>query len=123
MTASKIAFAIQQKANEFTDEELDADKDKCDLWEKYEDFEKKICGRRKRTDYYLSRYCDIPNYRKDEIETEFAAAIENRDEVRATQLQCGVVSVESAIKDYIERYAYPIKVRGLLDTLKTSWKM
>ena len=118
MTASKIAFAIQQKAYEFTDEELDADKDKCDLWEKYEDFEKKICGRRKRTDYYLSRYCDIPNYRKDEIEAEFAAAMENGDEVRATQLQCGVVSVELAIKDYIERYAYPIKVRGLLDTFE-----
>ena len=118
MTAARIAFAIQQRAYEFTDEELDADKDKCDLLDKYEDFEKKICGRRKRTDFYLSRYCDIPNYRKDEIEAEFDAAIENDDNVRATQLQCGVVSVESAIKDYIERYAYPIKVRGLLDTFE-----
>ncbi len=118
MTAARIAFAIQQRAYEFTDEELDADKDKCDLLDKYEDFEKKICGRRKRTDFYLSRYCDIPNYRKDEIEAEFDAAIEDGDNVRATQLQCGLVSVESAIKDYIERYAYPIKVRGLLDTFE-----
>lgn len=118
MTAARIAFAIQQKAFNFTDEELDADKDKCDLLDKYEDFEKKICGRRKRTDFYLSRYCDIPNYRKDEIEAEFDAAIEDDDKVRATQLQCGLVSVESAIRDYIERYAYPIKVRGLLDTFE-----
>lgn len=118
MTAARIAFAIQQRAYEFTDEELDADKDKCDLLDKYEDFEKKICGRRKRTDFYLSRYCDIPNYRKDEIEAEFDAAIEEDDNVRAIQLQCGLVSVESAIKDYIERYAYPIKVRGLLDTFE-----
>lgn len=118
MTAARIAFAIQQRAYEFTDEELDADKDKCDLLDKYEDFEKKICGRRKRTDFYLSRYCDIPNYRRDEIEAEFDEAIENDDNVRATQLQCGLVSVESAIKDYIERYAYPIKVRGLLDTFE-----
>lgn len=118
MTAARIAFAIQQKAYDFTDEELDADKDKCDLLDKYEDFEKKICGRRKRTDFYLSRYCDIPNYRKDEIEAEFEAAIKDDDNVRATQLQCGLVSVESAIKDYIERYAYPIKVRGLLDTFE-----
>ena len=118
MTAARIAFAIQQKAYEFTDEELDADKEKCDLLDKYEDFEKKICGRRKRTDFYLSRYCDIPNYRKDEIEAEFEAAIEDDNQVRATQLQCGVVSVESAVKDYIERYAYPIKVRGLLDTFE-----
>lgn len=118
MTAARIAFAIQQRAYDFTDEELDADKDKCDLFDKYENFEKKICGRRKRTDFYLSRYCDIPNYRKDEIEAEFDAAIEIEDKVRATQLQCGLVSVESAIKDYIERYAYPIKVRGLLDTFE-----
>ena len=118
MTAARIAFAIQQKAYEFTDEELDADKEKCDLLDKYEDFEKKIFVRRKRTDFYLSRYCDIPNYRKDEIEAEFEAAIEDDNQVRATQLQCGVVSVESAVKDYIERYAYPIKVRGLLDTFE-----
>ena len=118
MTASRAAFAIQQKAYEFTDEELDADKDKCDLLDKYEDFEKKICGRRRRKDFYLSRYCDIPNYRKDEIEAEFEAAMEAENNVRATQLQCGVVSVESAIRDYIERYAYPIKVRGLLETFE-----
>lgn len=118
MTAARIAFAIQQRAYEFTDEELDADKDKLDLLDKYENFEKKICGSRKRTDFYLSRYCDIPNYRKDEIEAEFDAAIEDDDNVRATQLQCGLVSVESAIKDYIERYAYPIKVRGLLNTFE-----
>lgn len=118
MTTARVAFAIQQRAYEFTDEELNADKDKCDLLDKYEEFKTKICGRRKRTDFYLSRYCDIPNYRKDEFEAEFDAAIEKDDKVRATQLQCGVVSVESAIKDYIERYAYPIKVRGLLDTFE-----
>lgn len=118
MTAARVAFAIQQKAFDFSDEELDADKNKCDLFDKYNNFENKICGRRKYTDYFLSRYCDIPNYRKDEIEAEFDAAVEDDDKVRATQLQCGLVSVESAIRDYIERYAYPIKVRGLLDTFE-----
>ena len=117
MTAGRIAFAIQCKAYDFSDEELE-DKDKYDLLEKYENFEKKICGRRKFTDFYLSRYCDIPNYRKDEIEAEFEQALDERDDVRATELQCGLVSVESAIRDYIERYAYPIKVRGLLDTFE-----
>lgn len=118
MTAGRIAFAIQCKAYDFTDEELDADKDKYDLLDKYESFKKKICGRRKLKDFYLARYCDIPNYRKDEINIEFEKAIATDDEVRATELQCGLVSVEWAIKDYIERYAYPIKVRGLLDTFE-----
>jgi len=117
MTAGKIAFAIQCKAYDFTDEDLE-DKEKDLLLENYENFEKKICGRRKLTDFYLSRYCDIPNYRKDEIEVEFKQALDKQDNVRATELQCGLVSVESAIKDYIERYAYPIKVRGLLETFE-----
>lgn len=115
MTAALIEFAIQQKAYDFISDE--ADKNKTNLFDAYEGFEKKICSRRN-TDYYLSGYCDVPNYRKDEIEEEFEAAIKNDDKVRATQLQCGMISVESAIKDYIERYAYPIKVRGLLDTFE-----
>jgi hypothetical protein len=117
MTAGKIAFAIQCKAYDFTDEEL-YDEDKNKLYKRYKEFEDNICGRRKFTNYYLSRYCDIPNYRKDEIEAEFQEALEAGNYVRATELQCGLVSVESAIKDYIKRYAYPIKVRGLLDTFE-----
>lgn len=117
MTAARMAFAIQCKAYEFTDEELD-DSDKYDLADQLESFQKKICGRKRFTNFYLSRYCDIPNYRKAEIEQEFEEALEKEDDIRATQLQCGLVSVEMAIRDYIERYAYPVKVRGLLDTFE-----
>ena len=117
MTAARMAFAIQCKAHEFTDEELD-DSDKYDLADQLESFKKKICGRKRFVNFYLSRYCDIPNYRKDEIEQEFEGALEDEDDIRATELQCGLVSVESAIRDYIERYAYPVKVRGLLDTFE-----
>lgn len=116
MTAARVAFAIQAKAYSFSDDELD-DPEKDDLLEKYEAFRKKVCDR-KRVNYYLSRYCDIPNYRKDEIEARFETAMEKEDDVTATQLQCGLVSVEYAIRDYIERYAYPIKVRGLLETFE-----
>lgn len=117
MTTGLIAFAIQCRADTFTDEELE-DSYKEDLYNELEDFKEKICGRRKRENYYLSRYCDIPNYRKDEIEEEFRAALAEGSDTRAAELQCGLVSVESAIKDYIARYAYPIKVRGLLDTFE-----
>lgn len=119
MTTALIAFAIQQKAYAFTDEET-KDDNKRYLKKAYKEFEEKICER-KHENFYLSRYCDIPNYRKNEIEAECNATIDN-DKVRATQLQCGLVSVESAIKDYIERYAYPIKVRGLLDTFEDILK-
>ena len=98
--------------------EEEIDDDHYHLREAYESFKKKVLGRRFPEKYYLARYCDIPNYRKDEIEKEFDAAIDDENDVRATELQCGLVSVESAIKDYIERYAYPIKVRGLLGTFE-----
>ncbi len=116
MTAALVEFAIQQKAYDFTADEL-ADDNKYAYFEGYKNFQEKIF-KYKKTNFYLSRYCDIPNYRKDEIEEEFEAAVENGDNVRALQLQCGMVSVESAIRDYIERYAYPIKVRGLIDTFE-----
>lgn len=78
MTAGRVAFAIQCNAFDFSDEELE-NKDKYDLLEKYENFEKKICGRKKFTDFYLARYCDIPNYRKDELEKEFQTALKDGD--------------------------------------------
>lgn len=117
MTAGIIANAIQRKAYEFTEEERDDD-DKDYMFKRYNEFKENICGRKKRTNFYLAKYCDIPNYRKDEIDIEFEKAITIDDKVRATELQCGLVSVEWAIKDYIERYAYPIKVRGLIDTFE-----
>lgn len=117
MTTGLVASAIQCGADTFTDEEL-KDPYKKYLHKKLEDFKEEICGPRIQEDFCLSRYCDIPNYRKDEIEEEFHAALAEGRDTRAAELQCGLVSVESAIKDYIARYAYPIKVRGLLDTFE-----
>ena len=117
MTTGLVASAIQCGADTFTDEEL-KDPYKKYLHKKLKEFKEEICGPRIQEDFCLSRYCDIPNYRKDEIEKEFHDALEAGRDTRAAELQCGLVSVESAIKDYIARYAYPIKVRGLLDTFE-----
>lgn len=116
MTTARTAYAIQKEAYDFSDEDLD-DEDNENLFDSYEDFRKKICDR-KRLNYYLSNYCDIPQYRKEELNKEFEEALDQEDDVRATQLQCGLVSVESAIKDYVERYAFPVKVRGLMETFE-----
>lgn len=117
MTAARIALAINCKAYNYTDEELN-DPGKYDLLDNLESFQKRICGRRIFRNYYLSEYCDIPNYRKDKLKEEFEKALEDGDEIRATEIQCGIVSIETAIRDYIERYAYPVKVRDLLNTFE-----
>lgn len=116
MTAAAPALAITSHLAEIPEEDIDDDH--LNLREAYDAFKKKVVGKRFRGKYYLSRYCDIPSYRKDEIKKEFDAAINDENDVRATELQCGLISVEYAIKDYIERYAYPIKVRGLLETFE-----
>lgn len=116
MTTAGCAYAIQRDALNFSDEQLDIDEN-YDLKSNLEKFMEKICDR-KRDNFFLSKYCDIPHYRKNEIESEFQNALENNDRIRATELQCGLVSVEYAIRDYIERYAYPIKVRGVLSTFE-----
>ena len=114
MTAARVAYAIEKGA-------IEDDEDDCEidaLYETYRVFRKKVCKSIPDSDYCLAEYCDIPNYRKSEIEIEYKNSLQQKDKVQATKLQCGLVSVESAIKDYINRYAYPIKVRDLLETFE-----
>ena len=35
---------------------------------------------------------------------------------KAVEIQCGMIAFEDAIKDYIERYAFPIKIQSMLET-------
>ena len=116
MTGAAPSLAVTSKIADVPKRTIDDDQ--LPIRKAFDNFKEEIIEGRYPEKYYLSQYCDIPSYRKDEIKFEFNNALENNDEVRATQLQCGVVSVELAIKDYIERYAYPIKVRGLLDTFE-----
>ena len=113
MTAARVAYAIEKEAIEEDDDDSEMDA----LYETYRVFRKKVCKSTPDPDYCLAEYCDIPNYRKSEIEIEYKNSLQ-KDNVQATKLQCGLVSVESAIKDYINRYAYPIKVRDLLETFE-----
>lgn len=66
--------------------------------------------------YYLARYCDIPKYRLLELEQRFKNCLNEGNESEAVSIQSGVECVEIAIRDYIERYAYPFKVRDLMET-------
>lgn len=113
MTAARVAYAIEKEAIEADDDDSEMDA----LYETYRAFRKKVCKSTPDPDYCLAEYCDIPNYRKSEIEIEYKNSLQ-KDKVQATKLQCGLISVEFAIKDYINRYAYPIKVRDLLETFE-----
>lgn len=112
-----VASAIQRGADKYSDEELEKEPMKRPLCNRLDEFQRNVC-RYKDRNYYLSQFCDNPAYRRDEMDEAFRKALKAGDKITATQLQCGLMSVEYAIRDYIARYAYPIKVRDLLETFE-----
>lgn len=115
MVCAYIRFAVQSGVANFTDEELDADINKQNLQDEYDDFWKKVI-RRKNKNYYLATVCDIPEYRKQELQQAFEEELDNDHEDVAISIQSGMECIETAIRDYIARYAYPFKVRDLMNT-------
>ena len=65
--------------------------------------------------YLLDEYADLPELQKNELKR-----IYNNTEFKDDYflLHSGILSLELAIKSYIERYAFPIKVRKLLRAFK-----
>ena len=68
--------------------------------------------------YFFSEHCDIPEFQKEKIRKDFNDAINKKEFNNAVLLQSGMPALEYAIKDYIEKYAYPIKVKSLLCTFE-----
>ena len=115
MTSGYNSLALQQGASHFSDEELINSGEKQNLFDSYDDFYKKVIKRKNRN-YFLSQVCDVPDYRKKQYEHEFNMSIKEGDSDKALELQTGVCCIEGAIQDYIARYAYPLKVKSLIET-------
>ncbi len=117
MTSAYAALAIVKGADQYTRDEKRVDREKRNLAVGYNDM-KELTVEYFDENYFFSQLCDIPKYRQEEFKRKFETAIKDNEDVRAVELQCGILCLESAIRDYIERYAYPIKVQSLLDTFE-----
>lgn len=117
MTSALMAWAIKDGAAQYSRDILKNDKFRRQVHDWLQTYKNNVAVYEEDC-YLLSMHCDIPGYLKDEISSKFQNALDNSDEYKATELQCGIIAVELAIRDYIERYAYPIKVRGLLETFE-----
>lgn len=117
MTSALMAWAINDGAEHYSKDILKNDMFRRRVRGWLQNFKENVAVYEE-DNLMLSSHCDIPGYLKDKISSEFQNALDNNDEYKATELQCGVIAVELAIRDYIERYAYPIKVRGLLETFE-----
>ena len=69
--------------------------------------------------YYFSQYCDVPQYRKEQYAARFNKIKDNDTEGCALLIQSGFVCLEDAIKDYIERFAYPRRIQRIQKTYET----
>lgn len=107
-------FALKQGVSKFCEDEINESNDKQNLSDAYEDFYKKVI-KRKQENYFLSQVCDVPDYMKEQYKKEFEESLADNQEY-ALEIQTGMCCLEGAIKDYIERYAYPLKVRSLIET-------
>ena len=109
-------WAIQKKAEQFSKEEL-KDQNKRAIKNILREFKENVCEYNDEN-FYLSDHCSVPADQIDNLKKAFQQRLDEKDLTGAAELQCGIVCVESAIRDYIARYAYPIKVRALLDTFE-----
>ena len=114
MISAYNSFAISQGVSSFTQEEIRNDEEKQNLVDVYTVFKMKVIDRQN-TNFFLAQMCDIPDYRRKQYEDEFISALEN-DEDKALEIQTGLCCVRGAIQDYIARYAYPFKVKKLIET-------
>ena len=107
-------FALQQGVSSFSNDEILESEEKQNLCDAYDDYYKKVIDRQN-TNYYMARVCDVPDYRKKQYENEYKKSLEV-DKDKALEIQTGVCCIEGAIQDYIARYAYPLKVKNLIET-------
>ncbi|MBQ3161187.1 MAG: dynamin family protein [Oscillospiraceae bacterium] len=114
MTTAGVENAIQCGAYKYTPVELKGSKEKRDQSDMYDKFVKEVV-RYENSDLMLLQHCDIPSYRSQEMTEKYNSFVNDNSIPEAVSLQTGIPCIESTIKDYIERYAYPFKVRSLME--------
>lgn len=109
--AAKVALAIYTGT---TDRKKGTSKEEVALAKTFDDFQSSLDSGYPE-DYYLDEYCSVSQPIKNHIQ----ARLEKADEVERVLIHSGVPSLEAAIQDYIQRYAYPLKVRTLYKTFQS----
>ena len=117
MTTAIWEERIQAGVPFYTEDERFDDINKYDLFENYKRYQFMVSKEQPR--YLLAPLCDLPEYRKVEMQNTFALALSEGRKVDAVSIQTGIPCIVSAIQEYIERYAYPVKIRALLKTFDT----
>jgi len=93
----------------------------------YDDDEEMYIPNPKKANFHFDEFCATSQAIKDDI-SELLKASKNSDKKVAEKrkdevlLHSGIVSLEMAIRDYIEKYAFPLKIQALLKSYQTIFK-
>lgn len=68
------------------------------------------------SNYLLDKHCDLSELQKEELQEKYDHPNQINEYLL---LHSGILSLETAIKSYIEKYAFPIKMRKLLRAFKS----
>ena len=73
-------------------------------------------------DLHFDKYSSLPKGIKSKIENELAAAKKKNDSGQEAVIHTGVVSIEAAIRQYVQKYAKTAKIKALVDTFMGKLK-
>lgn len=65
---------------------------------------------------HFEKYAPLPNSIKKNIEADLQTAIENDDDKEQALIHTGIVSIEAAIRQYVQKYAKTAKIKNIVDT-------
>ena len=116
MTSAYIEYAIQKGVAEFKKNDC-RDQEKRLMRNAYRSFMEEVIEY-DNPNYKLSQVCDIPEYRKQEFSSQLRQLVNENYIPESISIQSGIPCIESTIRDYIERYAFPFKVRDLLESFE-----
>lgn len=67
-------------------------------------------------DLHLERYAPLPASIRAQIDAHLAEAQERQDACTEALIHTGVVSIEAAIRQYVQKYAKTAKIKNIVDT-------
>lgn len=79
-------------------------------------YEDKLCGDYKDY-YYMETENPLPRSIKDSIENSLKEAEKTGDVYQQVLIHSGIISLEAAIRQYVEKYAKTAKIKNVADTL------
>ncbi len=101
-----LNIRLMQSHNDILDEDI------------LDETEFKVKKLNRNVDLHLEKYSSLPLSLRRKIDSDLEIAKNNGDVFTQALIHTGIVSVETAIRQYVEKYAKTAKIKNIVDTFK-----